>query len=268
MIWRNSIFGTKPGRGLQSPPSLLLIAFIETLATLILSCKKECVDLCEDYRMVKEEGSCNCVCDEEFTPFQINGYTYCFEESEEWDYYILKDVNPESWLVEEDVPRQRIPDLLIIRIPKALASEESFYIFEISDPVPYLLYFDYYHIRQGNRGPWPLEIRRFENFISPVIVLESPGQHLWWPVIRHLSDHFFRDRITRAGLGVIDFNVTLDEMVFHVLVYKHFEHSLDAFYNLSLGDIFDFPYHPRQDDFEPYDPEYFYYRFSRLNFDE
>lgn len=268
MIWRNSIFGTRSGSRLQAPPSLLILALLAVVSTLTLSCKKECVDLCEDYRMVKEEGSCSCVCDEAYTPFQINGYTYCFEESEEWDYYILKNVNPESWLIEEDVPMQKIPDLLIIKIPKDLASEESYYIFEDSDPVPYRLLIDYYHGQSGARGPWPLEIRRFENFTSPVIVLEGPGQRLHWPEIRHLRDHFFHDRTTGASLGIIDFNETLEKMGFNVLVYKHFEHSLDAFYNLSLGDIFDFPFHPGEGGFEPYDPEYYHYQFSRLNFDE
>lgn len=268
MIWRNKNIETEPGRGLSSPLFLLLIALLTAVATLTISCKKKCVDLCEDYRMVKEEDNCNCICDEDYTLFMINGHKYCFEESEEWDYFILKDVNPESWLFKEGVQSQKIPDLFIVSIHKDLVSEESYFIFEYSDHVPYRLLINYYHERSGAQGPWPLEIRRFENFTSPVIVLESPGQQLHWPEIRHLRDHFFHDRITGASLGIIDLSETIEKIEFHVLVYKHFEHSLDAFYNLSLGDIFDFPYQYGMDGHEPYDPEYYYYRFSRLKFDD
>jgi len=255
-------------KGLNPLVSILCVLLIIG-SLLIVSCKRECVDICSDYWLTLDKENCSCICFSGQTTFEFNGYPYCIEESESHDIYVLDKFNATAWLLNHGEICYP-PQIFLSRVPKALDSLESF-VLEGNESAQYLILFNYY-TQESFRFPCGtilrhntfLPIKKLTNISSPVVLVLGVESYFSDGFLETIRYDLFKNK---SSLGIIEFSESMEKMTLHVLGYNHFHDMGDAFYNLTLEEIFNFPYVPTQSVGDPYDPLHITLTFSRLNFE-
>lgn len=254
-------------KGLDPLMSILSLLLIMG-SLLIVSCKKECVNNCNDFGLVLDAENCNCICEAGLTNFNFNGYAYCIEESEKYDIFVLNNFNISNWIVEEG--ECYLPFILLSEIPKALDSMESFNL-SAGESDEYFHYFiNYRNDLPGSScsfGPRKFvdsNIRRFINDTDNYIFVPYLDLLFSNDFFKLINKDLFKNK---PSLGIMQINENKEGMIFHVFGYKNLDDMFDANHNRTLPEIFSFPFIPSESTGDPYDPLYVKLTFSRLNFE-
>ncbi|TVR77534.1 MAG: hypothetical protein EA409_11585 [Saprospirales bacterium] len=255
--------------GHMTKNALSIVFFLSLIITItVSSCKEECMDICLEVSLILDETSCSCVCPEKQTPFKINGYIYCFEESKTHYIYILENLNAPAWILSE-VDYCSPPEIFISRVPKFVDSLESFYI-EWYEDSQYSFYFEFYiqpfgnqRCRSANTRDRIIPINWLKNDFLPEIYIFGIERFFNQGAMKEIHNNLFKKT---SGIGLVQLSENLDSLTFHYLGYKNLTHMHDAFYDLAPDYIFNFPYVPRDPLEMHYDPLHLQLIFSRLEF--
>ena len=271
MSLRNSCIESRADRGYTS--ATVVFACLSIVLLLVMSCRKECVDLCSDYGLILNKESCSCNCLAGLTAFEFDGYTYCIEESELFDIYILDNYNPSAWILDDEI-HTSIPEILLSFVPKGLDSLESFYA-EWPVGVPVYIHFHYYI--QPINFPWgDSPFNRFnDEYIEVKKVVDNGTPEIFSRGVHEIFENMniaIESELFNYGwatVGIILFSEDMDRMNFHYLGYNHLYDALTAYHNSSNSEeVFDFPITPVDTTLPPYDPYHLKLTFSRLNFEQ
>lgn len=255
-------------KGLNPLVSILCVLLIMG-SFLLVSCKKECVNNCNEIGLVLDSENCNCNCKSGLTSFEINGYTYCIEESEKNDIFVLNKYNIHNWIMDES--ECYLPYILLLEIPKALDSVESFNLLFTLEKEEYFYYFRTYrnivaHSPCHSGGSYFANnfIRRFINDTDNYIFMPYLGWLFSDGFFKLINQDLFK---SKPSLGLMQISENKEDIIFHVFGFKNFDDMFDASHNRTLKEIFDFPFIPSDSTQDPYDPLHNTLTFSRLNFD-